>query len=132
MGIMGLVSHPFWVLFEWLAPILELLGILYFIIIAILGFANWPYFFIVLFFVYFFSVAFTTYSILFDHVAFFRYKKKGMIFRQLFAALLEPVLFHPLVLYSAIKGNFDYFVLRKRSWGNMTRVGLNNLGKKED
>ena len=131
-GIMGLVSHPFWVLFEWLAPILELLGILYFIIIAILGFANWPYFFIVLFFVYFFSVAFTTYSILFDHVAFFRYKKKGMIFRQLFAALLEPVLFHPLVLYSAIKGNFDYFVLRKRSWGNMKRVGLKNLGKKED
>ncbi|MGD9929089.1 MAG: glycosyltransferase family 2 protein [Mangrovibacterium sp.] len=129
---MGLVSHPFWVLFEWMAPIVEIFGIVYFITIALLGYANWPYFFITLFFVYFFSVFFTSYAILFDHIAFYRYKKKSMVLRQLVAALFEPLLFHPIVLYSAIRGNFDYFVLRKRSWGNMARVGLRNMEERNN
>lgn len=129
-GMMGMVSHPFWVLFEWLAPLVELFGILYFVTIAILGFANWPYFFVTLFFVYFFSISFTCYAILYDHIAFYRYKKWGMVFKQLGAAVVEPFLFHPLVMFAAIRGNFDYFVLGKRSWGNMTRVGL--AKKKEE
>ncbi len=123
-GLMGLISHPFWVFFEWLAPIIELIGIVYFIIVAVLGSPNWPFFFIMLSFVYFFSVAFTSYAILFDHLAFFKYTKKGMVLKQLFAALLEPFVYHPVVLYSALKGNYDYFILRKKSWGSMTRVGL--------
>ncbi|WP_163709224.1 glycosyltransferase family 2 protein [Mangrovibacterium lignilyticum] len=130
-GMMGLVSHPFWVMFEWMAPIVELFGIVYFVTIALLGFANWPYFFVTLFFVYFFSISFTSYAILYDHIAFFRYKSWKMVFRQLAAALVEPFFFHPLILYAAIKGNFDYFVLRKRSWGNMARVGLANTNKKK-
>ncbi len=129
--LMGMVAHPYWVFFEWLAPILEFLGILYFIVIAVLGFANWTYFFIILFFVYFFSVAFTAYAILYDHIALYSYKKKSMVMKQLLFAFFEPFVYHPLVLYSAIKGNFDYFILRKRSWGHMKRVGLNNFNKKK-
>ncbi|WP_423128974.1 glycosyltransferase family 2 protein [Gaoshiqia sp. Z1-71] len=127
---MGLVSHPFWVFFEWLAPLVEIFGIVYFITIAILGYANWPYFFITLLFVYFFSVFFTMSAILFDHIAFYRYKSKSMVFRQLIAAFFEPFFFHPVVLYSAIMGNFDYFLLRKRTWGHMSRVGLRNMQEK--
>ena len=123
-GVMGMLSHPFWVLFEWLAPVVELFGAVYFVTIALLGFANWPYFFVTMFFVYFFSISFTSYAILYDHIAFYRYKSRKMVFKQLLAAIVEPFFFHPLVLYSAIKGNFDYFVLRKRSWGKMSRVGL--------
>ena len=127
---MGLISHPFWVFFEWLAPLVEIFGIVYFITIAILGYANWPYFFITLLFVYFFSVFFTMSAILFDHIAFYRYKSKSMVFRQLFASFFEPFFFHPIVLYSAIMGNFDYFLLRKRTWGHMSRVGLRNMQEK--
>ncbi|MGQ8336347.1 glycosyltransferase family 2 protein [Sunxiuqinia sp. A32] len=129
-GMMGMLSHPFWVIFEWLAPLIEVFGIIYFIIIAIMGFANWPYFFVMLLFVYFFSISFTTYAILFDHVAFHRYKKKRMVLRLLMAAWVEPFMYHPLVLFWSIRGNIDYFILKKRSWGNMSRVGLNNLKNK--
>ena len=125
-GMMGLISHPFWVAFEWLAPIIELIGVIYFIVTSITGSPNWPFFLVMLCFVYFFSVSFTSYAILFDQVAFFKYPKKRMILKQLLAALLEPFIYHPVVLYAALKGNFDYFVLRKKSWGNMTRVGLKN------
>ena len=43
-GIMGMLSYPYWVFFEWLAPIVEASGILYFILTAIFGHPNWPFF----------------------------------------------------------------------------------------
>jgi cellulose synthase/poly-beta-1,6-N-acetylglucosamine synthase-like glycosyltransferase len=127
-GFMGMVSHPFWVFFEWLAPIVELIGIIYFLVIAILGEPNWPFFYIMLFFVYFFSITFSTYAILYDVLAYNRYKQKRMIIKLILTAWLEPIIFHPLVLYWAIRGNFDYFILKKKVWGNMSRVGF---GKKK-
>lgn len=123
-GFMGMVSHPFWVFFEWFAPIIEVLGIIYFMIIAILGQPNWSFFFVMLAFVYFFSITFSTYAILFDHLAYHRYKKKRMIIRLIFTAWLEPILYHPLNVYWAILGNFDYFILKKKAWGKMPRAGF--------
>jgi len=123
-GFMGMVSYPFWVFYEWLAPIIEILGILYFVLIDFFGEPNWPFFYVMLFFVYFFSITFSTYAILFDHLAFHRYKQKRMILKLIMTAWLEPIFFHPLVLYWALRGNFDYFIRRKKAWGNMTRVGF--------
>ncbi|MBN2635732.1 MAG: glycosyltransferase family 2 protein [Prolixibacteraceae bacterium] len=123
-GFMGMVSHPFWVFFEWFAPIIEFSGIIYFITIAILGFANWSFFFVMLSFVYFFAITFSTYAILFDHLAYNRYKKKRMIIKLLVTAWLEPFFYHPLVVYWGLRGNFDYFIRRKKSWGKMTRAGF--------
>lgn len=123
-GFMGMVSHPYWVFFEWFAPIIEFAGILYFITMALLGFANWPFFFIMLCFVYFFAITFSTYAILFDHLAYNRYKKKRMIIKLLLTSWLEPFFYHPLVVYWGLRGNFDYFIRRKKSWGKMTRAGF--------
>ena len=123
-GFMGMVSHPFWVFYEWLAPIIELTGILYFIAIALLGEPNWPFFYVMLFFVYFFAITFSTYAILFDHLAYHRYKNKWMIIKLILTGWIEPFFFHPLVVYWAIRGNFDYFIRKKKTWGHMTRVGF--------
>ena len=125
-GFMGMVSHPFWVFFEWLAPIVELLGIIYFLVIAFLGNPNWPFFYVMLFFVYTFSITFSTYAILYDLLAYNRYKKKRMIIKLLLTAWIEPIIFHPLVVYWALRGNFDFFIRKKKTWGNMTRVGFDD------
>jgi cellulose synthase/poly-beta-1,6-N-acetylglucosamine synthase-like glycosyltransferase len=123
-GFMGMVSHPFWVFFEWLAPIIETLGIIYFILIALLGNPNWPFFYVMLMFVYLFSITFSTYAILYDVLAYNRYKKKRMIIKLLLTAWIEPILFHPMVVWWALRGNFDFFIRKKKTWGNMTRVGF--------
>jgi len=123
-GFMGLISHPFWVFFEWLAPIIEFTGLVYFVLIAFFGEPNWPFFFILLFFVYFFSIVFSTYAILYDHLAFHRYKKRRMIIKLVVTAWLEPFFFHPFVVYWALSGNFDYFIRKKSGWGQMTRSGF--------
>ena len=123
-GFMGMVSHPFWVFFEWLAPFVEILGILYFLTVAFFGEPNWPFFYVMIFFVYFFSITFSTYAILFDHLAYHRYKKKRMIIKLIMTAWVEPLLYHPLILYWSLRGNYDYFIKKKKTWGNMPRVGF--------
>ena len=75
-GVMGMLSFPYWVFFEWLAPIIETLGLLYFILLALFGFPNWIFFSVMFFFVYFFAISFSSYAILYDHLVFHRYTKK--------------------------------------------------------
>ena len=123
-GVMGMLSYPYWVFFEWLAPLIETAGIIYFILIAFFGHPNWTFFTVTLFFVYFFSVSFSTFAILFDHLVFHRYSKRSMIFKLLVTSWIEPFFYHPLITYSSIRGNWDYFIKRKSSWGKMTRQGI--------
>lgn len=123
-GFMGMVSHPYWVFFEWLAPLIEVFGLLYFITIALLGEPNWPYFMVMVCFVYFFAITFSIYAILFDHLVYHRYKKRKMIIKLILTAWIEPILYHPLVVYWGIRGNIDYFIRRKKTWGKMTRTGF--------
>lgn len=123
-GFMGMVSVPFWVFFEWLAPIVEFLGFIYFLILALFSKVDWPFSFFMLAFIYFFAVMFSTYAILFDHLAYNRYKNKSMILNLLITSWLEPLFYHPLVVYWGLRGNYDYFVKKKKTWGKMTRAGF--------
>lgn len=128
-GVMGMLSFPYWVFFEWLAPIIETLGLLYFILLAIFGFPNWVFFSAMFFFVYFFAISFSSYAILYDHLVFHRYTKKRMLLKLLVTSWLEPFFYHPMVTWWALCGNWDYFVRKKKVWGKMTREGFSKGAK---
>lgn len=123
-GLMGMLSYPFWFFIEWLSPLVEFFGILYFLFSILMGQVNWPFFFIVFGFVYAFALTFSTYSILFEELTYHRYKKKREIIRMLLAAWIEPIIYHPFIVYYSLKGNFDFFVNRKTGWGQMERKGF--------
>lgn len=120
---LGLIAHPYWFFFEWLAPIIEFIGITYFIMIAILGFSNWPFFILLLLAVYLFAVTLSFWAVLYEEFSFHRYLKTREVLRMLFNALMEPILYHPVILYSNLKGNFKYFTGEK-TWGKMERQGF--------
>lgn len=122
--LMGMVSYPFWFFFEWLAPIVEFVGILYFILSIIIGQVNWSFVLLILGFVFFFALTFSTYSILFEELTYHRYRKKREIFRMLIASWIEPFIYHPFVLYFSLKGNYDFFINKKSGWGQMERKGF--------
>ena len=120
---MGLIGHPFWLFFEWLAPIIEALGIIYFLVLWYLGQINWPFFLLLLSFVYLFSVAFTSYAILFDELTFRKYKGRVQAMTLFLTALIDPIIYHPLTLYWSIRGNIDY-LKGSKSWGDQERKGF--------
>lgn len=122
-GILGMLSYPFWMLFEWFAPVVESIGIIYFIILAVFGQPNWSFFFLLLAFVYTFAISMSTWAVLFEEMTFHKYKQKREVLKLILTGILEPIFFHPLTVYWSMRGNIDY--LRGiRSWGKMDREGF--------
>lgn len=123
-GKIGLISYPYWVLFEWLAPIIEFLGISLLIIFALLGVVNISFLYLMIFLIYGFTVTFTIATIYIEEITFFQYKKRRQLVRLLLAGILEPIIYHPFAAFCAITGNWDYFFEGKTSWGGMKRIGF--------
>ncbi|MEJ7778538.1 MAG: glycosyltransferase [Daejeonella sp.] len=122
-GLLGMVSYPYWFLFEFLAPIIEFFGMLYFLVLAILGMINWPFFIGLLFFIFSFGFLYSVFAILMEVLTYNQYRNQKDIMKLIVTAFLEPFIFHPFVVWSAIRGNID-LLRKKNSWGEMTRQGF--------
>lgn len=123
-GRMGLLSYPYWIFFEWLAPIVEFLGISLLIIFSLLGVVDVSFFYMMLFLIYGFTVAFTIATLYIEEITFFQYKKRRQLLKLLLAGILEPILYHPFVVFCSVTGNWDYFFEGKTNWGDMKRSGF--------
>ena len=124
-GKMGLISFPYWVFFEWLAPIIETVGLLYFLFMIIFESVNMQVFSALLVFVISFSFFFSSFSIYYETYVFNRYKGAKFIVSVVITALAETIIYHPLNVFFALLGNFDFFIKRdKLGWGKMTRTAF--------
>ena len=125
-GVFGMISFPYWLFFEWLAPIIEATGIIYYLYVVITGQINWEYAIILLIYIYAFSVMITILAVLWDELIHKQYGSKMEVFKLCCAALLEPICYHPLVVFFALKGNFYAGTGKQMIWGNMQRSGFKN------
>jgi cellulose synthase/poly-beta-1,6-N-acetylglucosamine synthase-like glycosyltransferase len=121
---LGLISYPYWFFFERMAPIVEVAGIIYFGILIALEEVRWDYALAFIVVAYLFTVLFSIVAIASEELTYHQYKKKSIGFRLIMIAFLEPFVSHPAILYSAIKGNIDYYFYKKIEWGHMTRKGM--------
>ncbi|MCL6218848.1 glycosyltransferase family 2 protein [Zunongwangia pacifica] len=128
-GVLGMLSTPFWLFFEWMAPLIEFSGSLFFICLLWFGLISWEFFLTFLFVVYSFAVLFSITALFFEEYSFQQYKKPKYIFTLIGTAFLEPIVYHPFVMWSAVRGNWD-LIIGKKSWGEMTRTGLSKSAKK--
>jgi cellulose synthase/poly-beta-1,6-N-acetylglucosamine synthase-like glycosyltransferase len=122
-GVMGMLSYPYWFFYEWLAPFVEFLGLLFFVFLVSIGKVNWIFFSALLATVYTFSFLISMTALLAEEISFFKYIQKRDVFKMILIALIEPFWFHPRVVWWALKGNWDQFK-GKKSWGEMTRQGF--------
>jgi cellulose synthase/poly-beta-1,6-N-acetylglucosamine synthase-like glycosyltransferase len=120
---LGLLGYPYWLAFEYLAPIVEFLGICWFLFLVITSRLNWPFFLLLLGFVYFFAVSLSIWSVLFEEVTFHKYEKRRDVLRLVATAFMEPLFYHPMVMLMSIKGNIDK-ILQRNTWGKMERKGF--------
>jgi biofilm PGA synthesis N-glycosyltransferase PgaC len=121
-GLLGMLSYPYWLFFEFLAPIIEFVGTIGLVIYCIAGAVNWAALLIMVG-VISIGILYSIFAILMEVLTYNQYKQKKDILRLVLVAILEPLIFHPFVVWSAIRGNFD--LLRKHnSWGEMTRQGF--------
>lgn len=123
-GWFGLVSYPYWLIFERLAPIIETVGLIYFMILIILQEVRWEYAISFLVLAYLFSVVFSIVALYSEELTFHQYKKRGTGYKLVLLSALEPFVLHPFILYAAVRGNIDYYFNKNKKWGNMVRKGL--------
>lgn len=122
-GVLGMLSYPYWFFFEFMAPLVEFFGILWFIIGAFLGWINWPFFYVISIFIYAFVMMLNMFAIFSEEISYHKYKGYKDLLKLLLCAAVEPFIYHPFLVYSAIKGNIDYWK-GNNSWGEMTRKGM--------
>lgn len=123
-GRLGLLSYPYWFFYEWLAPLLEFFGLLSIILFVYLGILNWDFFIAITMMIYTFSVMFSFYAILWDVYSYNEYKKTKDILILMLCSLVEPIVFHPIVVWSAVRGNFKKLFRVKSGWGLQARKGF--------
>lgn len=121
--LLGVISYPYWLFFEMLAPLIEFIGFIVFLLMAFWGLINWHMFFAFLLFIIFFGYLNSIFAIYMEVFTYNQYRRRKEIFKLILAALSEPFFFHPFVVWAGIRGYFDFFRKRK-AWGEMTRRGF--------
>jgi biofilm PGA synthesis N-glycosyltransferase PgaC len=121
-GLLGMLSYPYWFFFEFLAPIIEFLGTIGLILYCAIYSINWQAIIIIIGVVSI-GILYSIFAIMMEVLTYNQYKKRKDILHLVLVAILEPIVFHPFVVWSSIMGNID--LLRKNnSWGEMTRQGF--------
>ncbi len=123
-GALGMISYPYWLVYERLAPIIEVLGLLYLAFLYYIDAINWIIALSFILVAYLFSILFSMTAILSEELTYRQYTKKGDAFKLLGVALIEPFTFHLFTLYAALRGNLDYYTKKKGKWGDMVRKGI--------
>lgn len=126
--VLGLLSYPYWFFFEFMAPLVEFTGFCAFLIFCLLGLMDWPFFFALLGFIFSFGFLYSIFAILMEVLTYNQYKKGKYIAQLIFTAFIEPFVFHPFVVWSAVRGNID-LLRKKKAWGEMTRKGFQTTTK---
>lgn len=121
--LLGMVSYPYWFFFEMLAPLIEAFGIVVFLLLVIFQLINWHVFIALLAFIISFGYLYSAFAAYMEVTTYNMYRRRTDMMKLLLTALTEPFIFHPFIVWAAIKGYIDY-LRRKKAWGEMTRQGF--------
>ena len=121
--LLGMISIPYWTLFEFLAPAIEFIGLVITVVFVLFGLLNWHFFILLFLFVYFFAVMFSVIALYSEEYSFHKYPKHENFLKLLLAAFIEPFYFHPLAVYAALVG-YKEKIMGTKGWGEMTRKGF--------
>lgn len=120
---------PYFFLFEFLVPIIEVIGLITIIISIALNILNIEFFLWATLTVYLFYLITTLISILIDEILYRSYASAKELRTLILMAVIEPIVYHPLCVYASLKGYWNFFRQKEQSWGVMTRKGFENSKK---
>ena len=121
---LGLITFPFTFFYEFLAPIIEITGLGTFIYLWFIDGVNWATFWIILASIYVFAVMLSQFIVFYDYLLGGSYSSITSYLKLVVASIVEPFLYHPLIVMCSIHGYFNYIVGTRAVWGDMTRTGV--------
>ena len=121
----GSLTLPYIMIFELLAPLIEATGYIMVLYLILINAVNYHTIWIAFLGLYVFAQMLTMCVISFDEYTGTPYKNRLNYILIIVASLLEPILYHPLNVFFALRGYFRHITGRQMVWGQMTRRGVN-------
>ena len=122
-GATGWIAFPYAVIFEWLAPIVELAGYVFVIVAGCLGIISAPAAFAFLLAAVGMGVLVSVTAMLLEEMSFHVYPKLRHFWLLLLTAVIENFGYRQLNTVWRLKGLFQWLFKRKAVWGEMKRSG---------
>jgi hypothetical protein len=125
-GAAGWLALPFTILFEMLGPFIELLGYVFMIVLALLGFVSLNTFLIFVMLAVGLGVLLSVTSILLEEMSFHIYPKPSQILALFLIAFVDNLGYRQTMALWRLWGFFSWLFGSKGKWGKMSRKGTWN------
>ncbi len=122
-GVIGLFSIPYYLLFELLGPVIEMLGYVSIIFSYFFGIVNVEILAIFFVVAIIYGMLFSVGAVLLEEISFHRYPRARDLFKLITYAVIENFGYRQMTVFWRIKGVWDYF-RGVKSWGQMQRTGF--------
>ena len=122
-GIIGMVVFPFFVFFEMLGPLLEIIGLFMISISYLLGFLDMTFMLLFLTVSMFFGTLISIGTLVLEELSFGKYQGGRDLRRLVMCAILENIGYRQLTLTWRLKGIWSY-LKGDQNWGKMKRKGF--------
>lgn len=123
-GRLGFVVFPYIFFFEFLAPIIEFLGLFVLLFLVFTNQINFDTFWMMLLYAYLIGLSVSTITITYDIVLNKLYKNFWEYLKLVLFSAFEAILYHPLIVLFTLQGYIQYLTRREFKWGKMTREGF--------
>lgn len=126
-GWEGMVTFPFFVFGEMLAPVIELVGYVVLIICYLLNAIDWNFFWLFLGMAWGLMTLFSVSSILIEELTFRRYSSLKNIMQMTLFAVLENFGYRQMTVWWRVKAFFPQRI-GNRKWVSIKRIGFDSEG----
>lgn len=123
-GVLGMLTLPYFVLFEFYGPIFGVLGALIALAGAVTGLITWQLFMLAFFVSVGLSLISSLASVLIEENAYHRYSRLRDVFTLLATTLIELMGFHLVHTWWRLQGVYRAIFRRPSEWGTIERAGF--------
>ncbi|WP_219949816.1 glycosyltransferase family 2 protein [Salinibacterium sp. M195] len=123
-GVLGMLTLPYFVLFEFYGPIFGVLGAFIAVAGAVTGLITWQLFMLAFFVSVGLSLISSLTSVLIEESAYHRYSRLKDVFALLATTLVELMGFHLVHTWWRLQGVYRATFRRPSDWGTIERVGF--------
>jgi cellulose synthase/poly-beta-1,6-N-acetylglucosamine synthase-like glycosyltransferase len=120
-GTVGWLAFPFMVVFEWLSPLIEVAGYIYFVIACFFGLISFHFAFIFLCVAIGFGILLSATALLLEEMSFHTYPKIKHLLLLFVAVIAENFGYRQLVACWRLMGLIHWAGRGEAQWGVMTR-----------
>lgn len=125
---LGLITYPYIFFFEFLAPLVEVLGYFMLIYLIFTGGVNWDTFWIMFFAIYSFSIMLSSFVVFYDYIQGGSYNKSRNYLKLVIAAIVEPFIYHPFISFFSLNGYWQFITKQHAVWKSIERKGVKSAG----